>query len=52
MKSGNLAHVAGIAVLSFGFGILLSFFLPDGVLVVIEALIIIMFGGLCLLAKK
>lgn len=45
MKSiGRLCKVIGVAVFSFGVGILASFFLPDALLVVIEALIIISIG--------
>lgn len=44
MKSFMLCRTIGIAVLAFGVGILVSFFLPEQVLVVIEALTIIAIG--------
>ena len=44
MKSYMLCRTIGIAVLAFGVGILVSFFLPETVLVVIEALTIIGIG--------
>lgn len=50
-KIGRLCKVIGIAVFSFGVGILASFFLPDSVLVVIEALVIISIGILYFSAK-
>ena len=40
----RLTRVCGIAVLSFGVGILFTFFLPVAVLIVIEALVIIVAG--------
>ena len=40
-----------LAVLSFGLGIVLSFFIPEGVLVIIEALLIMAVGVLCFLQK-
>ena len=43
-KAAKLCRLAGVAVLSFGVGILASFFLPEAVLVVIEALVIISVG--------
>ncbi len=45
-KNCSLAKVFGMAMLSFGVGILVSFFLPDPVLVVIEAVMIIGAGFL------
>ena len=51
MKVRNLCKVLGISLLSFGVGILFSFFLPDAVLVVIEALVIIAVGGLYFIQK-
>ena len=44
MKSQQLCRVLGIAILSFGVGVLVSFFLPEQVLVVIEAIKIIGVG--------
>ena len=44
MRSNQLCRTLGIAVLAFGVGILVSFFLPEQVLVVIEALSIIGVG--------
>ena len=44
MKAKAICRIVGIALLSFGAGILLSFFLPAGVLVVIEAIVIIAVG--------
>ena len=44
MKSYQLCRMLGISVLAFGGGILVSFFLPQQVLVVIEALTIIGVG--------
>lgn len=44
MRSFQLCRALGIAVLAFGVGILVSFFLPEEVLVVIEALTIIGVG--------
>ncbi len=41
----------GIAVLSMGIGILLSFFIPDAVLVIIEAILLIALGILCYTRK-
>ena len=51
MKVRNMCKVLGISLLSFGVGILFSFFLPDTVLVVIEALVIICVGGLYFIQK-
>jgi len=42
----NLTKFIGIAVSTFGAGILLAFFLPETVLVVIEALVIVTAGFL------
>ena len=38
----------GVVVSAFGMGILIAFFLPDAVLVVVEALVIVTAGCLCL----
>lgn len=40
------AKLIGLTILAFGLGLLLSFFLPDGFLVVIEAVVIIGIGFL------
>ena len=45
------AKTVGLAVLCFGLGLLASFFLPAGLLVVIEALVIIAVGILYFTAK-
>ncbi|MBR2339292.1 MAG: hypothetical protein IKA74_00480 [Clostridia bacterium] len=37
----------GIGVFSFGLGVLISFFLPEAVLVVMEALVLIALGIIC-----
>lgn len=47
----NIFKVLSIAILSFGLGILLSFFVPEGVLVIVEALMIMAVGVLCFLQK-
>ena len=39
-----MAKLIGLTVLAFGLGLLLSFFLPEGFLVVIEAIVIIAIG--------
>lgn len=46
MGKSSISSVIGIAILAFGVGILMSFFLPESVLVVIEALVIIAVGVL------
>ncbi|MCQ2386095.1 MAG: hypothetical protein MJ078_05430 [Clostridia bacterium] len=51
MKLANICNVIGIAVLSFGVGVLISFFLPESVLVVIEALVIVAVGVLFFMKK-
>ncbi len=40
------AKLIGLTILAFGLGLLMSFFLPDGFLVVIEAVVIIGIGCL------
>lgn len=40
------ARLIGLTILAFGVGLLMSFFLPDGFLVVVEALVIIGIGFL------
>lgn len=52
MKRFALSEVIGIAIFAFGLGILISFFLPDKVLVIIEALLIVAIGILFLLRPK
>ena len=42
----NTAKCLGVAVLAFGLGLLVSLFLPEGFLVVIEALVIVSMGCL------
>lgn len=44
MKSQSLCKTLGVAVLAFGVGVLVSFFLPETALVVIEAVTIIGVG--------
>ncbi len=44
MKSQQFCRALGTAIFGFGIGILVSFFLPETVLVVIEALTIIGIG--------
>jgi hypothetical protein len=51
MCNRNLLKLLSVAVLSFGLGILLSFFVPEGVLVIVEALMIMAVGVLCFLQK-
>ncbi len=43
-KSRLICRTVGISLLSFGGGVLASFFLPQSVLIVIESLIIIGVG--------
>ncbi len=38
----------GICVAAFGFGLLTSFFLPDPVLIVLQAMVIVTAGILCI----
>ncbi len=38
------AKLIGLTILAFGLGLLMSFFLPDGFLVVVEAVVIIAIG--------
>lgn len=51
MKSNALGKVIGISILAFGLGILISFFLPETVLVVIEAVVITATGILFFLHR-
>ncbi len=41
----SLAKCIGISVVAFGFGLLLAFFLPKSVLIVLEAIVIIVAGA-------
>ncbi len=47
----NLFKVLSLSVLSFGLGILLSCFIPEGVLVIVEALLIVAVGVLFFLQQ-
>ncbi len=40
------AKLLGLTILAFGLGVLLSFFLPDGFLVIVESVVIIGIGCL------
>lgn len=51
MKHMSLCKVMGIAVLAFGVGVLISFFLPESFLVVLEAIALIATGVLFFLHK-
>jgi uncharacterized membrane protein YccC len=51
MKSQQVCRVLGTAILAFGVGVLVSFFLPEQVLVVIEAITIIGVGLICFSGK-
>ena len=51
MRAKSLCRVLGVSLLSFGIGILLSFFVPEPVLVVIEAVVIIAVGLLYFIQK-
>lgn len=51
MCKRNLTKILSVAVLSFGLGVILSFFIPEGVLVIIEALLIMAVGVLCFIQK-
>ena len=51
MKTKNFCKVLGLSLLSFGVGILASFFLPQSVLVVIESIVIIAVGSLYFIQK-
>ena len=39
------AKCIGISVVAFGFGLLLAFFLPKSILIVLEAIVIIVAGA-------
>ena len=47
MKSRFCAKAVGIGVFAFGLGVLISFFIPNTVLVVIESAVIIALGVIC-----
>jgi len=47
----KLCCTAGLCLLSAGLGILLAIFLPDGILICLEALLIVLAGALILFAK-
>ena len=49
MRDCGLFRLVSIALLSFGLGILLSFFVPAGALVIIESLLIVAIGCMTLL---
>ncbi len=51
MCKKNANKIVSIALLSLGAGILLSFFLPEKVLVVMESVLIVAIGVLSLLRK-
>lgn len=51
MKTKTFCKVLGISLLSFGAGILASFFLPESVLVVMESIVIIAVGSLYFIQK-
>ncbi len=52
MKTKSLGCILGICALAFGLGVLLSCFLPEEVLVVIEALLIAAVGGVYFLGCR
>lgn len=52
MKTRLCAKAIGIGVFAFGLGILISFFIPDAVLVIIEAAVIVALGVLCYLKSR
>ncbi len=49
MREHGIFRLASVALVSLGVGILLSFFVPAGALVVIEALLIVTVGCMTLL---
>ncbi len=51
MCHNSLIKVISIGILSFSLGILFSFFIPEGVLVILEAILIMAVGALCFLQK-
>ena len=52
MKCMSIGKLLGISILAFGVGILISFFLPDKILAVIEAVLIVAIGLLFFLGQK
>jgi hypothetical protein len=52
MKTAVLAKLIGVGALALGLGILISFFLPDAVLAIIEAVLIVAIGVLFFLKPK
>lgn len=52
MKFNALGKLIGVAVFAFGLGILISFFLPDRVLIIIETVILVALGLLFLLRPR
>jgi hypothetical protein len=52
MKAMAIGKLIGVSILSFGLGVLISFFLPDTFLAVIEALVIVAIGLLFFLRPK
>ena len=52
MKAKDLTRIVGTAVLALGTGILLSFFLPETVLAVIEAILIVAIGVLFFIGPR
>ena len=52
MKSTALGKIIGISILAFGLGILVSFFLPDRVLLFILTILIVALGLLSLLRPR
>lgn len=52
MRAANICKIIGIAVLTFGAGVLISFFLPEQALIVIEAIVIVAVGTLFFLQSK
>ncbi len=52
MKTKLLGKFVGIGILAFGAGVLISFFLPDTVLAVIEAILIVTIGVLFFFKPK
>ena len=52
MRACTPGRLIGISIFAFGLGILVSFFLPDRFLVVIETALIVALGLLFLLRSK
>ena len=44
MKKVTLSKLIGVFILAFGSGILISFFLPEHILAIIEAILIVAIG--------